>query len=37
MDYKEIQEMHKVLCMHEDFINNNEISIFLVTTNVHEN
>jgi hypothetical protein len=37
MDYREIQEMHRVLCRHEDFINSNRTSIFSVTTKVHEN
>jgi hypothetical protein len=35
--HREIQEMHRVLCRHEDFINSNRMSIFLVTTKVHEN
>jgi hypothetical protein len=37
MDYREVQELHRVLRRHEEFINNNRTSIFLVTTKIHEN
>jgi hypothetical protein len=35
--HREIQEVHRVLHRHEDFINSNMTSIFSVTTKVHGN
>jgi len=37
MDYRELQEIQRVLWMHEETIQCNRNSIFLVTSKVHEN
>lgn len=37
MDYEEVQEIYRVLCIHEEFININKTTIFLMATKVHEN
>jgi hypothetical protein len=37
MDHKEAQEIHRALCRHEDLIQCNRSSLFLVTSKVHKN